>query len=86
MAISPSQIVAKQLSSSAWKIQAERKTEGGIDMKVKTNCWRCDKAVTVPSDNNNIYTRICKPCKASIPNETPKFYFRVTKSGRAVDL
>ena len=55
-------------------------------MKVKTNCWKCDKAVTVPADNNNIYTRLCKPCKASISNETPKFYFRVTKSGRAVDL
>ena len=55
-------------------------------MKVKADCWKCGKSVRVPADNNNIYTRICKPCKASIPDEAPKFYFRVTKSGRAVDL
>ena len=55
-------------------------------MKVKADCWKCGKSVQVPADNNNIYTRICKPCRASIPDEAPKFYFRVTKSGRAVDL
>jgi len=52
---------------------------------VKADCWKCSKAVKVPADNNNIYTRICKPCKASIPDESPKFYFTVTKSGKVRD-
>jgi hypothetical protein len=25
-------------------------------------CWNCGKAVKVPQDNNNIYTRICAKC------------------------
>tara|TARA_R110000868_G_scaffold365659_1_gene628555 strand:- start:337 stop:444 length:108 start_codon:yes stop_codon:yes gene_type:complete len=25
-------------------------------------CWNCGKAVRVPADNNNIYTRICGKC------------------------
>lgn len=55
-------------------------------MKVKESCWNCGKAVKVPADNNNIYTRICTPCKATLPNETPKFYFTVSKSGKVRDL
>jgi len=50
------------------------------------SCWNCGKAVKVPADNNNIYTRICAPCKATLPNETPKFYFTVSKSGKVRDL
>jgi hypothetical protein len=53
--------------------------------KVTEQCWKCSKAVKVPADNNNIYTRICAPCKASIPDESPKFYFTVTKSGKVRD-
>lgn len=52
---------------------------------VKAECWRCSKKVSVPADNNNIYTRICKPCLAAMPDASPKFYFTVTKSGRVVD-
>jgi hypothetical protein len=55
-------------------------------MKVKESCWNCGKAVKVPADNNNIYTRICAPCKSTLPNETPKFYFTVSKSGKVRDL
>ena len=57
-----------------------------VDKMVKADCWKCSKAVKVPADNNNIYTRICAPCKASIPDESPKFYFTVTKSGKVRDL
>jgi hypothetical protein len=33
---------------------------------VKEKCWNCGKAVKVPADNNNIYTRICNPCAKAI--------------------
>lgn len=56
-----------------------------MSKRVQAECWKCSKKVSVPADNNNIYTRICKPCKATIPDESPKFYFTVTKSGRVVD-
>jgi len=64
---------------------------GWTDKEVKMNkriteqCWMCSKPVKVSADNNNIYTRICKPCAATIPNESPKFYFTVTKSGKVRD-
>lgn len=53
--------------------------------KIVEQCWMCSKPVKVNADNNNIYTRICKPCAATIPNESPKFYFTVTKSGKVRD-
>ena len=30
--------------------------------RVAEQCWKCGKSVTVPADNNNIYTRICAKC------------------------
>jgi len=58
---------------------------GALMEKTKESCWMCGKTVKVPADNNNIYTRICEPCKATIPDESPKFYFTVTKSGKVRD-
>ena len=61
--------------------------KGGALMRtLMESCWNCGKAVKVPADNNNMYTRICAPCKATLPNETPKFYFTVSKSGKVRDL
>jgi rRNA maturation protein Nop10 len=40
-------------------------------MKVKDNCWSCGKAVKVPADNNNIYTRICAPCAKAVRSTSP---------------
>jgi hypothetical protein len=56
-----------------------------MDKRITEQCWMCSKPVKVSADNNNIYTRICTPCKATIPNESPKFYFTVTKSGKVRD-
>jgi len=56
-----------------------------MDKRITEQCWMCSKPVKVSADNNNIYTRICTLCKATIPNESPKFYFTVTKSGKVRD-
>ena len=41
-------------------------TDKEDQMKVKENCWNCGKAVRVPEDNNNIYTRICAKCVKAV--------------------
>lgn len=34
--------------------------------RVAEQCWNCGKAVRVPADNNNIYTRICAKCAKAV--------------------
>lgn len=42
-----------------------------MDKKLAAQCWNCGKAVKVPADNNNIYTRICNPCAKAIASTSP---------------
>jgi len=37
-----------------------------VCMRIKESCWNCGKAVRVPADNNNIYTRICAKCAKAV--------------------
>lgn len=30
--------------------------------KEKVECWHCGKAMAVKSDNNNLWTRVCRSC------------------------
>ncbi len=53
--------------------------------KITARCWKCDAAVKVAADNNNIYTRICTPCKATISDASPRYVFTVSKSGKVRD-
>ena len=39
--------------------------------KVKASCWNCGKAVKVPAENNNIYTRICGKCEKAVRSTSP---------------
>jgi|TARA_R110000868_G_scaffold19706_5_gene84586 hypothetical protein len=37
-----------------------------MSRKTDARCWNCQKRIKVDSDNNNIYTRICRRCERGI--------------------